>query len=236
MSDVDRAFQFLAALEVRLKSHLPLQPEMAAKVAAVWNKPEGEKSPRENLACKENIFLYHFALPEIFDQLRQFSDLSEVDARRSIRCEYFNKFPEYSSRNAFRRAGHPFPKSVLGMSAKKVMSQWRSAPTKFPMHQAYPDMALSDPFPYRIVFDAKLFESESPAAAEAALVNGIYETAFYRGLPPSADHDDDSDWNYDYACLLAYDASAGGHLRAAWDSVTCKPLFWNDAGVYVMVI
>jgi hypothetical protein len=236
MPNADGAFQFLDGLEKRLTKRLPSPDVMAKQVSAVWNKPNADKTPREKLACKENIFLYHYVIPQVFIHLLSTNANDEAAARRSIRCEYFKKFPELSNRNAFRRGGHPFPKDIFGVSGSAVMEKWRSPPSNLPIYQAYPDLCLSDPFSFRTVFDAKYFDAESSTAAEDALVSGIYETMFYRGLPPSLNKSGDSDWEYDFGCLLAYDTTRSGYLMEAWNSVTCKPLFWNDARVFVMIL
>ena len=39
------------------------------------------------------------------------------------------------------------------------------------------------------------------------LVEGVYECAFYRGLPTLLGAEDDGYTSYDYACLAAFDAS-----------------------------
>lgn len=46
------------------------------------------------------------------------------------------------------------------------------------------------------------------------------------------------DWDYDYSCLFAYDASRDGHLRSAWQHIepSVKMGFWEGANVYVMVL
>ena len=74
------------------------------------------------------------------------------------------------------------------------------------------------------------------SAAESALVNGIYEIFYYRGLPYSPGGTTTADWNYDYGCLIAYDASPQGHLVRAWDSVVSKDCFWDGGNLFVMVL
>jgi hypothetical protein len=218
---------------MRLTRQLPGPAKLATLVSTIWKKPANEKGPREKLACKENIFLYHFALPEIFAALSEIMSVEE--ARQCIRCEYFRKFPEFSSGNAFRTSSHPFPKSAKNTSTHELLNKWRSKPT-FPIYQAFPDLALSEPLPYRMVFDAKYFEIESEAAAEEALVSVIFEAFYYRGLPADNASSNGSPWPFEYACLLAYDSTAGGYLKKVWESVACKSSFWDDANIYVMVV
>jgi hypothetical protein len=62
---------------------------------------------------------------------------------------------------------------------------------------------------------------------------------FYRSLPyveprkPSMPA-----WDYDFACLLAYDASSDGSLKRAWDRLDnqVKRAFWKGANVYVIML
>lgn len=115
------------------------------------------------MACKENIFFYHFALPEIFEEVRSLQSIGTDKAREAIRCEYFEKFPHLSSGNTRRIQGHPFSKT-LQMDPKKVMEKWKKPGTR--PNEAYPDMSLTSPFPFTIVFDAKFFVGESISSAE----------------------------------------------------------------------
>jgi hypothetical protein len=45
-------------------------------------------------------------------------------------------------------------------------------------------------------------------------------------------------WDYDYACLLAFDASAEGNFLYAWESLdtSVKKGFWESANIYVMIL
>jgi hypothetical protein len=111
------------------------------------------------------------------------------------------------------------------------MQSWRKArASSVPANQAWPEAGLVPPFPWRILFEAKYFEENNLSAAEGSLVSGVYETAFYRGLPS------DGDWGYDFGCLLGYDVSEDGFLKQAWESVTDKRLFWDHGHVFVMII
>jgi addiction module HigA family antidote len=226
------AYKFLESLQARLDTQLPEREVIRAEVSVRWNKPTAEKSPQEKLACKENIFLYHFALPEIAAHMISVTGLDADLANQSVRCEYHRKFPQLASANAFRKQGYPFSKK-LGMDAATIMQTWKRPTVGLPLNQAYPDLCLSNPFPFKIVFDAKFFEEESLASAEKALVEGVYEAAHYRGLPPDQTR---QGWCYDYGCLLVYDASRGAYLQQAWASVCSKRLFWDEANVFVMVI
>jgi hypothetical protein len=71
------------------------------------------------------------------------------------------------------------------------------------------------------------------------LVSDIYQAFFYRGLPRvDATKRGHPEWDYDYACLLAYDASPDGTLVAAWEALdsSVRQSFWDGANIYVMIL
>jgi hypothetical protein len=227
-------------MQDQLNKQLDAPEIIREKVLAICNKPEHEKTLEERVGPKENIFLYRFALPEIFQHVLTVDQVDEATAKTSLRCEYFDKYPAFSSANAHRIQGHPFQKNYpfeknLEEKITEIMDRWKRPEKSEPLNRAYPDLCLSRPFPYKIVFDAKFFEGSTIASAERALVTGVYEVAFYRGLPVEADHHD-SGWDYDFGCLLAYDASPKASLLQAWNSVHAKRLFWDDANIFVMII
>ena len=93
-----------------------------------------------------------------------------------------------------------------------------------------------------IVFEGKYFEKGGIAVAQRELVSQTYQAFFYRALPhvpgKASGGKISPAWDYDYACLLAYDASEEGALKAAWDSLPSKVKggFWDGASVYVMIV
>lgn len=186
----------------------------------------------------QRIFsLYHFALPEIAHHMMSIDGFNEEKVRQSLRGEYYKKFERLCSANTRRRQGHPFEKKYpfekeLQVSVSRIMQGWRTPRKVFAANESYPDLAILEPFPFTVVFDAKFFKDESPTSAERALVTGVYELVFYRGLPPASDDAK----GYDFGCLLAYDASDGAFLQQAWESVASKRLFWEGAHVFVMIV
>jgi hypothetical protein len=196
---------------------------IAQHITQINLKPEQERTPQEKLACNENLALY-LALPHICEHMASASGFVR-SAKDCLKCEYYSKFPEISSGNSFRRQGFPFGKSP-SKSSSEIFAQWRRPYKSPPLNQAYPDLCLCQPFPFTTIFEAKYFNKESNSAAEEAIVSGVREVAYYRGLP----------WDYDYGCLLAYDSSSGSYLKNAWSSVGAKRLFWEDANIFVMVV
>lgn len=179
---------------------------------------EKESSPRHKLACRENLYLYHIVLPDMFACAMELFGLNESQTRQAIGGEYYSKFPEYMSYNPIRPEGHPFPKTFKSTAA--IYDSWVTKRTKgFPINQAYPDLVIQDPAPTSIVFDGKYFTGGN---AIDALVSGAYEIFYYRGLLRNRLH------AYDYGCLLAFDASPDQTLVSAWDAVVDKHLFYNS--------
>lgn len=107
-----------------------------------------------------------------------------------------------------------------------------------PLTQACPDFAICSPFPYHIIFEAKYFKGRSAVTAKRELVADAYQAFFYRALPTDKTKDKRPDWDYDYACLLAYDASPNGVLKDAWCQIDSqvKRGFWEGANVYIMIV
>lgn len=229
MSNKASAYRFLKTLQDRLNESAVTPEEIRSRVDAVWSKPTSNKTEKEKLESKENIPFYDYVLPEIFALGQSTASLSESEMRRALRCVYFAKFPEFSAANVFRKSGYPFSKK-FGATTDSIMKAWQKPATRIPANQAWPEAGLAQPFPFKILFEAKYFESGNEVSAETQFVAAVYETAFYRGLPA------DDDWSYDYGCLVAYDVSQNGHFSAAWESVSSKRLFWEDANLFIMIV
>jgi hypothetical protein len=226
----EAAYNFLKQLEKRLNGAVRPPMELKAVVDAIWQKPTHLKTEREKIESKENIPFFSLAIPQIFELAKTEAALTDAEMRKALRCVYCGKFSEFSDSNVFRKSGYPFSKK-WGLSTSEVMRSWQKPQSStVPANQAWPEAGLVAPFPWRIVFEAKYFEEESLSAAERSLVSGVYETAFYRGLPA------DDDWSYDFGCLLAYDVSEKGHLKQAWESVVDKRLFWEHGHFFVMIV
>ncbi len=84
----------------------------------------------------------------------------------------------------------------------------------------------------------KYFRGGSAEAARADLVRDIYQCFFYLGLPRVPVDGHHTAWEYDYACLLAYDSSEEGNLQNGWREIKeeVKTGLWRRASIYVMVL
>ena len=229
-SKKDEAFEFLSSLQNVLVQFLPNPAAMKKAMLELSNASASEHRIRENR------FLYHFVFRQIHAQMQTVSGIGPEEARLSLLCEYHAKVSDIASGNAFRRAGYPFGKAVR--SIQDTMLSWTAdVKRSFPLNQAYPDFAIRAPFPHKIVFDAKYFDRNSHADAAKSLIEGVYEAAYYRGLPkvPSVTAYE-PEWNFEFGCLLAYDASSDGVLEEAWNSVRNKSAFWGGGNIYVMIL
>lgn len=104
--------------------------------------------------------------------------------------------------------------------------------------QSCPDLALRSPCPHKIVFEGKYFREGGLKAARSSLVRDIYQCFFYLGLPRVAADSKHAAWDYDYASLLAFDASPEGALLAAWQKISehVRDSLWEGANIFVMVL
>ena len=193
---------------------------------------------QKHLRLPEAAFLNSFAVPTLFKHLQDWAGLSAEQAREALLNEYHRTMPEVSTRSPIRATRHPF-KKMLGANAETIYRQWRDPRQNYGLTQACPDFALGKPFPQSIVFEGKYFAAGSKDYAARQLVTDLYQAFFYRGLPRvEASGRGHPEWNYDYACLLAFDASPAGTLAAAWDSleVSVRGSFWEGANIYVMIL
>lgn len=230
MSKKDEVFAFLRSFQDMLEHKLPSRAALVAEMDAL---SKDGASPHK---IRENRFIYHFLIRQLHSHLQTVAGIGADEARRSILCEYHARVRDIASGNAFRRMGAPLGKQ-RGKSTSDIIASWMKAKTALPINQAFPDLALRDPFPHSTVFDVKYFESNEISVAEADLVSGVYEVMHYRGLPPVAPASaNDQGWGYDYACLLACDVSESGALASTWKSVVAKEAFWKGANVFVMII
>jgi hypothetical protein len=227
----DGAFKFLMELRETLSERLP--NPVAIKQQMLDLSQPGNSVHR----IRENRFLYHFAIRHISTQMQTVIGIGQAEARQALLCEYHAKASDLTSGNALRRSGYPFGKAI-GFSVEQTMQGWTAEnKSTYPFNQAYPDLGIRSPFPYQIVFDVKYFDNNSSASAEKALVQGVHEAAHYRSLPEVISQStSDPGWDYEFGCLLAYDASDNGGLETAWNSVRKKSAFWEGGNIFVMII
>jgi len=229
------AFKFLRQFQRSLISELPTVTSLRSNVRQIASAAKGSDGA-PHLRRPEEAFLNTYVIPRLYKDLQLLCGLSQEQARSALLSENFRHLPEMCSASPARKDPHPFDKT-FPQDPAKVMAQWQSKEANA-LHRSCPDFAIRFPCPYSIVFEGKYFESGSIAKAEAELVRNIYQTFFYRALPKIAEIKLRPAWDYEFACLLACDASPEGLLKRAWDSLepAVQEGFWSGANLYVMII
>jgi len=204
-----------------------------SRVAAAKNDDK-----QKHLRLPEAAFLNGEVIPVLFEVLKTSGGLSGDQARQALLNEYHRTMPETALWSPIRWERHPFRK-ILNASPSSIYRDWRTAEKHYGLTQSCPDFSLRDPFPHSILFEGKYFSRGSPEFAQRQLVTDVYQAFFYRGLPRlDAVAKKHPEWNYDYACLMAYDASPRGTLASAWNDLPrqTRSSFWEGANVYVMIL
>jgi hypothetical protein len=192
---------------------------------------------KRHLRAPEAAFLNLYAVPTLFDEIQAAGGLNQEQARDALLNEYHHCMPQFSKKGPYRAIEHPF-KKMMTAPAEAVYHSWTTEDDHWGLSKCGPDFALRAPFPHRVLFEGKYFSGGSKDYAGRELVKDIYQACFYRGLPPVPAKNGHAEWNYDYACLLAYDASPQGTLLAAWKELgePVRKSFWDSANIYVMIL
>lgn len=232
-----QALAFLEGFQKRLNKVLPPARDLDAEIRRV-NERARQNYPERHLKGPESAFLNLYAVPELFKEITSTSGLSDQAARKALLNEYYPSMLSISEASPARTVRHPFTK-VLGRSPLDIYRQWTEPGVGSPLVQSCPDFALRDPFPHKIIFEGKYFGKGSLEYAQRVLVTDIYQAIFYRGLPTVPETKRGrAAWDYDYACLLAFDASKGGALTTAWKALpkAIRKGFWDGANIFVMIL
>lgn len=217
----------------RLPSGPAMDPEIR-KIVALAKRDDRQK----HLRLPEAAFLNTFVVPTLFEQLQIQGGLTAEQTGDALLNEYHHTMPDTSHGSPIYPLRHPFRK-ILGASPESIYRAWRNPPKGDGLTQSAPDFALRAPFPHSIVFEGKYFPAGSAANAAKQLTMDLYQAFFYRGLPRAEPkRKGRAAWDYDYACLLAFDASRDGTLLAAWNNLGPKvrKSFWDTANIYVMIL
>lgn len=232
------AHAFFKTLEKALNKRLRKPAEMKnwlqqTVTAAKTDERQG------HLRNAEAAFLNGEVIPVLFDTMLNGPwAVTKEQAQDALLNEYFKYMPQFSKGSPSRSQSHPFEKKI-GARATDVYKRWAGRSKGGALRQACPDFGLArPPFPVSAVFEGKYFASGSREAAERELATNIYQAYFYRSLPDVPATKRRPPWRYDYACLLAYDATRDGTLRSAWNDLDVKVRdnFWSGANVFVMIL
>jgi hypothetical protein len=227
------AYQFLKGLEKHLNKTLPSPQQMRKEVRDLVTNARKENNPK-HLKHPESAFTNHFLIPRIFDFVSE--RVGSSNARQCMLSEYVIMRKDYCSASPQRQDRHPFSKGIAD-GPQAIMRRWKGDPNKQTIQSA-PDLALRNPFPFNIVFELKYFDNGGSDKAEKELVTDLYQAFFYRALPYVPRTKRNPSWDYEYACLLAFDASPNGTLQQSWESLPPKVKrgFWEGANVYAMIL
>lgn len=231
------AYDFLQSLATAILNDCPRGAAMEPEIRRIVAEAKSDNR-KKHLRLPEAAFLNTFAVPALYKHLQGQAGLTAEQAKEALLNEYHRTMPEVSAHSPIRASRHPF-KKILGASAETIYKQWKDPKQNYGLTQSCPDFALRKPFAHSIVFEGKYFARGSKEYAARQLVADLYQAFFYRGLPSvEATKRGHPEWDYDYACLLAFDASPAGSLKDAWDSLgsSVKRSFWEGANIFVMII
>jgi hypothetical protein len=234
----EEALDYLRSLKKELRSSIaPKGAAMNGEIRKIVAEAKS-RSDQKHLRLPEAAFLNAHVVPTLLSHLQRFANLDASQAIEAFRNEYHATMPGTSMGSASHPLKHPFSK-IAATNPGVMYKNWHSPKKGDGLTKSFPDFALRDPFPHRILFEGKLFAKGAELAAERELATDLYQTFFYLGLPRvKATKKGQADWNYDYGCLLAFDASKDGTLLGAWNALkpSIRKSFWDNANIYVMIL
>jgi hypothetical protein len=234
----DKALAFFQRMKAYLGREIGPAADVRSEVEQAAHERRGPQG--EPAGGPEEAFLNMYLAPHLHAFMTQ--ELGDASrAREAILCEStYARTMNFASNTPARTRKHPFTK-VLGQNGK-IVAQWKGQGKGSPIIQSCPDLALHAPANFNAVFECKYFSNGGIEKAETVLVTSIYEAFFYRALPPVPETGRRPSWGYEYACLLAYDASEKGSLLKAWARTEggfhpdVRKACWSGGNVYVMIL
>lgn len=234
--DKTDAYRFLLSLKNSFSDMLPA-PQMEIAIRQTMAMARLDKGDR-HLRMPEATFINSQVVPRLFQHLHDDLGFDVTTVRESLLTGCHPCMRDISRGTPIRTVRHPFTKAV-GQSTAAIYSRWANAGDASSLTASCPKFALRRPFPHKVVFEGLYFSNGLAPVAQKELVNSIYQAFLYRGLPfvPPTKRRRVA-WDYDYSCVVAYDASPKGTLKFAWDALPdrIRNGFWHGAQVYVMVL
>ncbi len=213
----DDAYVFLQSLEKAIMNAAPKGADMAPEIRRIVANPEASTTNKSTVEIFPKLaFLNTYVLPVLHGHLQKTSGLATEQAREAL----LNEFHRTMLRR-FRLSRRSVPsairlwKSLGAKPAETIYRQWKDPKNNFGLTQSCPDFALGWPFPHSVlVFEGKYWQKALKMPPLAPARDMTFTSAFfYRGLPQvEATKQGHPEWNYDYACLIAFDASPQGAL------------------------
>ncbi|MCH8081428.1 MAG: hypothetical protein IID52_03465 [Proteobacteria bacterium] len=234
-SDKNSAYKFLTGMESFIAKNLPSRKEIVEMIPRIVTQAK-KREDWKHKRTPEDAFLYHFAFPLVFQYIKQQPGMDKKSACQVLLSEFYRNMPQFSAGTPARKGKHPFGK-IMREPTFKTIARWRGETEGALLKQSCPDFALRAPFPHTVVFEGKYFRHGQAQAAATSLVTDIYQAFFYRALPKEQSTKTHAEWNYDYACLFAYDGSDTMSLIETWQTLhqEVKRGFWDGANIYVMI-
>jgi hypothetical protein len=238
------ALAFLQKLEALLLEDLPqaatirnyVESELSHyKQIRATADVSGLQAPATCRSTPEAIFVDEFVINNVSSALEKFGGMDKAKAARSLLYEFYRttEHQGISTQTCSRAPRSPFSKRTLAMTSDGVFDYWRNKG----FDRASPDFRLREPFPFKILFEAKYFPP-SAASPSRLLVDLIREAFLYRCLPYAFPATEKPEWDSDFACAIAYDATADGSCSKAWLSIPeeVRRSFWDGANLHVIVL
>jgi hypothetical protein len=214
--DRKAAGKFLDGLKEHLNNRISL-PEVRQ-----WIQNEEESRPTGKDVQYELLFTDTFVLPAIHEYLEKALALPAADRCTAFLAESGLAKTRGWTSNSPRSANKYLFTKVLGADSKSVVESWWKESEKGQTCQSCPDWAFRSPCPHTVVFEGKFFRKGSVDAARRELVSGIYQCFYYLAHPTFPPTETHPAWDYEYACLFAYDASRERSLVKAWETLNKK--------------
>jgi len=179
--------------------------------------------------ASESAAVGAFIVPALFEVIRRIhgEEASQIVLTEN---EVARRELGLPNRNLTRALKHPFTKGRD--DPLELFERWACG--RLP-ESTCPDAALGPP--YRVIFEAKYFVQDALSTAKRALVEGLYQTVFYRGLPQAEASNPrrKAHWHYEYGCFVAIDTT--GKLLEAWAQIErVSDEFWRSANVYPVLV
>lgn len=234
-SDKKAAGKFLEGLREHLNNRISL-PEVREWIQ---NKDASRLTGKD--VQYEVLFTDAFVLPAIPEYLGKALSLAPNDegVRRAFLAESKHaKKQEWTSASPRSANKYLFTK-VFGANSKSVVKSWWKESKEGQTCQSCPDWAFRAPCPHAVVFEGKFFRKGGIDAARTELVRGIYQCFYYLSHPKFPQTEAHPAWDYEYACLFAYDASREQSLVEAWNTLSkeVREDCWGGASnIFVIVL
>lgn len=231
------AEEFLRSLTAFLNDNIPPRATTRRLLDDTVRGAKASTDRRErHMAFPEGALLNKYAVPLVHQYLTNEVGLGVDAAREALLTESYKHHKNVASGSPASKQKHPFTKTI-GESLQSIIGRWWDGEAV--ASQSCPDLALRNPSPYKIVFEGKYFRSGSYEAARLSLVRDIYQCFFYLGLPRVPADSKHAAWDYDYACLLAFDGTPEGVLVKAWQEISQNESgrsLWDGANIFVMAL